>query len=337
MALTVQLGGLGRRWITLPFLAITLISVSACSGSFGDVSERPIVAHTPGSLGPLMSDYPVYDDPTSGLRLFLGTPDLGVGRHRVAFALTDLAQGLVRIPILHAMSYYYPEGANSPREGPVEQATLRFFEFPAGARGIYSTKLRFDRAGDWGLELSLPQADGDTRMTTFLFSVTQQTSAPAVGDYAPASANRTVGEVGSLAELTTGLMPDATLYQVSIADALAKARPFVVVFASPAFCTNALCGPQVEVLSALAARYGEHANFLHVDLYENPQEIQGDLDRAVRTPVLEAWGIHTDEWTFVVGADGRIASRFEAFVTEEELERALLDVIGTGRARAVTH
>ncbi len=108
----------------------------------------------------------------------------------------------------------------------------------------------------------------------------------------------------------------------------------MVVFASPAFCTNALCGPQVEVLSELAARHGERARFLHVDLYENPHEIQGDLDRAVRTPVLEEWGIHTDEWTFIVDGDGLVAARFEAFVTEQELEQALLSLLDAERATA---
>ena len=216
----------------------------------------------------------------------------------------------------------------------MEQATARFFEFPFGTRGIYSAEFALDRAGDWGLELALPQPDGGTRTTTFLFPVAERTLAPAVGDPAPPSASRTANEVESLAELTTGHEPDAALYRLSIAGALAEARPFVVVFASPAFCTNALCGPQVEVLSALAARHGDRANFLHVDLYENPHEILGDLDRAVRTPVLEEWGIHTDEWTFVVGADGLVAGRFEAFVTEEELEQALLGVLDAERASA---
>ena len=47
----------------------------------------------------------------------------------------------------------------------------------------------------------------------------------------------------------------------------------VVVFASPAFCVNAVCGPQVEVLSELQEVYGDRASFVHVDLYENPEEI----------------------------------------------------------------
>ena len=52
----------------------------------------------------------------------------------------------------------------------------------------------------------------------------------------------------------------------------------------------------------------------------------------MRTPILEQWGLVTDEWTFIVGADGLVAARFEAFVTRDELERALVAVLdGTSR------
>ena len=100
------------------------------------------------------------------------------------------------------------------------------------------------------------------------------------------------------------------------------------MFASPGFCTNALCGPQAEVLSILRERHAPRANFIHVDLYENPEQIRtGGLDIAVETPLLEEWGLETAEWTFIVGADGLVAHRFEAFVAESELEQALLEVL----------
>ena len=58
-------------------------------------------------------------------------------------------------------------------------------------------------------------------------------------------------------------------------------------------------------------------------LYENPQEIQGDLNSAIETPLLEEWGLASQEWTYVVGADGIVAARFENFVGEQELEIAI--------------
>ena len=47
----------------------------------------------------------------------------------------------------------------------------------------------------------------------------------------------------------------------------------------------------------------------------------------IRSPVLEEWGLETDEWTFILDATGRVTHRFEAFVPIEELEPALVSVI----------
>lgn len=308
---------------------VTLLAAlfAACGGGGADGaaiggSDDPVV------LGLLSIGYPVYEDEASGIRTILGTPDLGAGRHRVGFVLSD-DDGLIRLPVITVTSYRYPQGPDGPRVGPVEQGTARFFEFPYGVRGMFSLELTLDE-GTWGVELAVPRPDGTTARPTFTFPVAARTVAPAVGDPARPSEHRTAADVASLAELTTSSEPVPALYQRTIAQAIEEPLPFVVVFASPAFCTNALCGPQVEVVGELAAEYGDRANFIHVDLYENPHEIKGDLSRAIRTPVLEQWGIETDEWTFVVDADGVISARFEAFVTRAELEEALVAALKGG-------
>ncbi len=324
------------RWIASFAVAFVVLAVS-CSAAGTPPPTSPlddrgaVAARAEGVVDPFLAAYPQYMDEATGIRTVLGTPDLGVGRQRVAFVLSD-AEGLVRLPAVEVASYFLPDGEGGARVGPVEQARATFFEFPYGVRGIFSTQLSFDRAGMWELEVRLPQPDGPAVTVAFAFPVAERTLAPAVGDRAPRTESRTLADVQSIAELTTGFEPDPVLYQRSIAASLAAGRPLVVVFASPAFCTNALCGPQVEVVAELAALYGDRADFAHVDLYENPHEIKGDIDRAVRTPILLQWGLETDEWTFIVGADGLVAARFEAFVTRDELERALVAVLdGTSR------
>jgi hypothetical protein len=322
-----------RRVAVLAALATVALLAAACGGNEATDASSP---STSGVLTPLpegmaatalSGGYPTYRDDDTGVTAILGTPDLGVGRHRVGFVLTT-PEGLVRVPVLAVESYRHPDGPGSVAEGPIEVSEARFYEFPFGTRGIYSMPLEFDRAGDWSVRVRFPASSGEFVTTEFAFAVAEETHAPDIGAPAPASQTPTLATAASLAQLSTGHEPDAALYQVTIADALDAGRPLVVVFASPAFCTNALCGPQVEVLGELAADYEGRANFVHVDLYENPDEIQGDLSRAIRTPILEEWGITTDEWTFVVDADGRVAARFEAFVTHEELEAALLNVLG---------
>ena len=80
-----------------------------------------------------------------------------------------------------------------------------------------------------------------------------------------------------------------------------------MVFASPGFCTNAFCGPQAEVLSEVRERHGDAANYIHIDLFENPEQVRLG-EEPIETPILEEWGLHTDEWTFVVNADGVVVA-----------------------------
>lgn len=321
---------LSRRRVGGAVLAAVAAAAVACAGG-GDGSAAA-VAQANASSPLFAASYPHYFDEASGLRTILGTPDLGVGRQRVGFVLSD-ERGLVRLPVARVRSYFYASGTDGPREGPVESGVARFFEFPFKVRGMYSLDLTLDRSGTWGLEVEVPRADGSTVVTSFTFPVAERALAPVVGEAVPRTRNRTQRDVGSLSELSTGRDPAPALYQMSVAEALETGRPLVVVFASPAFCTNALCGPQVELVGDLAEQYGDRANFIHIDLYENPAEIQGNLDRAVRTPILKEWGLETDEWTFVVDGAGRVAARFEAFVTRSELEEALVAVLDGAQSR----
>jgi hypothetical protein len=129
--------------------------------------------------------------------------------------------------------------------------------------------------------------------------------------------------------LTTDFTPDPDLYQLTIAEGVISGRPTVVVFATPAFCTSPTCGPQVDTVSELKELRREDANFIHVELYDNPEEIQGDLSKAILTDLVHEWGLTSipdwfnESWTFILGRDGRIAQRFEGFATLEELDIAL--------------
>ena len=267
------------------------------------------------------SGYPRYVDEEAGLTVVVGTPDLGVGSQRVAFVISD-DLGLVKLPIVSVTAQFQDDAE------PGDPVIARYYDFPEGIRGLHVTQLEFDRAGQWILDVSYPLPDGSTGGTSFPVQVAEQTHAPDVGDEAPPSANRTLADVATVYELSTGAEPDPKLYEQTIAEALQEGRPLVVVFASPGFCTNALCGPQAEVLSILRERYSDEANFIHVDLYENPEEIRTQgLDIAIETPLLMEWGLETAEWTFIIDADGIVTHRFEAFVAESELEPALIEVI----------
>ncbi|MDP6824064.1 MAG: hypothetical protein QF554_12325 [Dehalococcoidia bacterium] len=318
-------------------VALAVLAAGAC----GSGADEPATAsmgtleNTSGKAAeearPTLSrtdDYTQHND-ENGLTTILATTDLGVGNGRFAFVLTEPG-GLVKFPVVVVKSFFYPSGYEGEREGPVEEGFAAFREFPFGTRGVYATDYNFDRSGEWGVEVSVPTSDGSFLTTEHRFVVNDATTAPDVGDRPPDALNRTLADVESIKELTTGSLRDPELYDLSIPDALASDRPFAVVFASPAFCTTAVCGPQVDVVSELNRAYGDRMDFIHVDLFINPHEIQGDLDIAVHTPLLIKWGLYTDEWTFVVDASGTVAGRFEGFSPFSELEETILETLEAG-------
>ena len=305
--------------------AVPAAATAAATAAAGEATATSAAEATPEARTSVFGEegfeasYPRFTDEEAGLTLIFGTPDLGVGPQRIAFVLSD-ETGIVKLPIASL--------SGSFGGGEAQTVLARYYDFPEGIRGLYVGELNFDRAGEWMLEVSLPRADGSRAALSFPVTVADRTSAPGVGEPAPASRNRTLADVESVNELSTGAEPDPALYELTIAEALEAGRPLVIVFASPGFCTNALCGPQAEILTVLRERHGDRATFIHVDLYENPLDIRSmGLGVAIETPLLREWGLRTPEWTFIVGADGLVAGRFEAFAPEAELEEALIALL----------
>ena len=318
-------------------VALASIALVACASDDPPEVVSPASAQTaaqesdvPSGLSSFAALEPNWTVLSEEIDLELATPDLGVGTQRFGIVLSD-DQGIIKFPIVSLTANYFPDGYDSDPDTTLStSAAARFYEFPFGTRGIHSTDLLFDRAGLWSVSTSIPRPDGSSSAVEVRFPVAEMAYSVTVGQEAPASASRTLAGEGDIAKLTTGSHRDPELYQYSIAEAIERDRPLLIVFASPAFCTNAVCGPQVEIASELAEVYGNEVDFVHVDLYSNPHEIQGDLSVAKLTPLLEEWGLSSQEWTFIVDADGIVTHRFENFAPKPELIEALDQAITMG-------
>ena len=257
-----------------------------------------------------------------GLKAILGTGDLGVGTARIGFVLTSKT-GFVTTDGVQVTPKYISDGAEKAK--PVVDTA--FQQWPYGNRGLYTAYIEFDKAGEWQLDISVPGEGGAMMTVPLAFEVFDSAYSPMEGQAAVSTMTRTVDDVESLQELTTGSLQDPDLYQISLDQAIENEMPTVVVFASPAFCQNAVCGPQVDVLQELKNSYRSDANFVHVDFYDNPHEIQGDLERAVISPAVREWRLPSIEWTFVIDRQGTVNARFEGFATYDEVEAALEQVL----------
>ncbi len=314
------------RYISTAF-ALTGLLALACSQELQEpIGDPPDGGPPPAAEASTLEFAPLIKGPRSpeGVQAILGTPDIGVGVHRVGFVLTS-PEGFVTAP---AATVTLKRFASDDSKGEArETVTASYHPWPYGSRGLYAAEFRFDSPGGWGLDISTEAPDGSKQTAELRFEVPDAPLAPAVGAQAIKSNSKTVADVESLAELTTGSTRDPDLYQTTIADAVSSGLPTVVVFASPAFCTNEVCGPQLEVLQQLKDKYSGRANFIHVDFYDNPHEIQGDLDKAVLSPVVLEWKLSSIEWSFVIASDGTITARFEGFATFDEVEQALLRLV----------
>ena len=224
----------------------------------------------------------------------LGTTVLRPGTQRVAFLLTG-ARALVTVPEVEVSTFFVDESGSV--DGPHETLTAHFNLWPYGTRGSYVTDVSFDKTGTWRLEIT-GEEEGAPRKAIMDVEVTDGYNVVDIGQNAPASMNRTVTDGTPIEELTSSYETDPELYSTSIADALGQGRPTMVVFATPSFCTSATCGPQVETVSQLRRNYKGQAGFIHVEVYENPHEVQGDLTRARTSPIMDEWGLTSvPDWT----------------------------------------
>src|SRR5262249_43365777 len=147
------------------------------------------------------------------------------------------------------------------------------------------------------------------------FDVLEHFSAPGYGEPAVRSASLTTADVGGDVSRVCTNQPPCELHTLSIAHALEDGqKPLVVLFATPALCTSATCGPQLDSVLQLHQSYGDRANFVHVEIYEYP------FDGQRVAAAVQEWKLPSDPWTFVVDRTGIVRDRFEGTAPAEEIE-----------------
>lgn len=292
---------------------ILIFAVAACSSS-----DEPIISDeaTPAPEeigGPEFSALVI-------------TTDMAVGKSRIAFGVMDREGMPVReIDSNNATvrSYFLV-----PRQDARElRSTVpaRFQPWPTNVRGVFEVILEFDIGGAWELEIDLIDANGAAITAKAAFVVKDESSTPAIGAPVPPIVTLTVADVEDLSHLSSSPAPDPDLYQLSVHEALEQNKPFVVVFATPAFCVSATCGPQVGELAKVQNQYADRANFIHVEVFKDPHLIKDGRPTEGVLPAVREWGLPTEPWTFIIDADGLVSAKFEQFAPAEVIEAALLE------------
>jgi len=177
---------------------ICIVFVVSCQIIDSVKSEKGPVLRDTLITGPISSN---------GFNIILGTSDLAIGLNRFTFAIIS-KYGLLDIPDVEVETTF---------EGQVKQvAKAEFNEWPVPGRGLYVTELDFDRSGLWELKVKFATNNIDKELVEIEFDVKDEFIAPANGDFAFKSVNKTIDDVDSFMELTTGSLNAPDFYRMTI-------------------------------------------------------------------------------------------------------------------------
>ena len=291
---------------------VLVMSLTACETDewVGDVPDTPNPTTARGEA----------PAETTTVRITLATTDLGVGLNRLGFGLVDAQSGPIRDADVLISTFYLGDGR---QEGPIQTARAVWRRWPIGQVGLYTANFDFDRAGAWGVVANYVDHLGSNVTVSAGIQVKPKTATPTIGERPPASVTKLAKDFEDLKDMTSDPEPDEELYALTVDEALDAGKPLVVAFSTPAFCRTATCGPQLEVVKELKNYYYRDVNFIHVEVYDRPAEIDGNPSNAPLAQAMIDWALPTEPWTFVMDADGVVAAKFEAFATKDELEAAL--------------
>lgn len=289
---------------------LSCLLLAGCGGSGGEQgsNEDPEPGATLEEL---------WRAPGDDVAVIPGTENHEPGDVRISFLVVDAEGAVVALPTARL---WVSDDLRKPPFAEAE-AKLERIGIPGGdeadATHIYVARLNLPRAGKYWI-LAEPVGGPDAVQALGNVVVSKNDSAPDIGDAAIASETPTLASAGGKASsITTRTPPDESLLEHSVADSIAARSPFVVTFATPKFCSSRTCGPVVDVVEEVQRRLeGEDIRFIHVEVFEDNDPAKG-FNRW-----MQEWKLPTEPWTFLVGADGKIAERFEGTVSVAELEHA---------------
>jgi hypothetical protein len=286
------------------------LTAASCGGSGGGTSSSGGGQPAAGTLEAL------WRAPGADVALVAGTSDYQAGRVRYSFLVVD---GQGRAHFSDRARIWVARGLKA-KPFAETQARLQTISVPgsryqADAPQLFVAELDLPEPGTYWV-LAEPETGAKIQGLGQL-EVKAKPAAPGIGARAPASDTPTLRSTGGdVKALTTRTPPDRGLLRWSVAESLRDRVPFVVTFATPAFCQSRTCGPVVDVVDAVRQRLARTpVRFIHVEIYAGNDPAKGE-NRWVRE-----WRLPTEPWTFLVGRDGRIKDRIEGAFSIQELER----------------
>jgi hypothetical protein len=250
-----------------------------------------------------------------------------VGENRVLFSLLDCVSRPIGAPDRSATLAIYQLDRDAAT--PIVTVDGTFVWAIENERGIYIANVQFPESGRYGAEFQTSVAGGAPEIVRLTFDVQPSSAIIKVGDQAPASKTPTLADVGGdPTHISTDSHPEPAFYETSVDQALADGKPFVLIFATPKFCTSAQCGPTLDRIKPYAARYPT-VTFINVEPYKLKLVdgvLQADVDAnggLQVAPIVDEWHLFNEPTVYVVDRTGVVREVFELIFSDAELTAAL--------------
>ncbi|MGI9665809.1 MAG: hypothetical protein ACR2N2_01740 [Acidimicrobiia bacterium] len=208
----------------------------------------------------------------------------------------------------------------APLDAPAStyEVTAEFVWIIQDAIGLYKAEIPWDTAGMWEINFEISTGE---KAQPFLVFVGETATTVAIGESAPLVATKTLSDT-PVEELTTDIPVDERFYELSLDTALTNGNKTVAVFATPAFCTTAACGPMMQQVKAVAGSYDD-VNFVHIEVYDGFWEDGFTPTPEALVPAVTAFMLPTEPWIFVMDDEGDVIARLEGVLAPGELEELL--------------
>lgn len=295
-----------------PLAAALVLLAVACTSSATPGTGSPSAVAPSGSGSPAI--FPV-----------VISQELVVGRNRVLFSFLD-ASGTKPIA---APDRTVKVAFTGPNGETVDAPDGEFIWAIDDVSGVYVTTAEFPSAGAWTAQFTTAAPGSQEETIPFGFDVKEDANVVLPGEAAPAVDTPTLEDVGGdVRMISSDDEPVEAFYETSVADALTAGEPFVLVFATPAFCQTQTCGPTLEKVKDAAEAHSD-VTFINVEPYQT-EFVEGRLEPVLSesnllqtVPAADAYGLVTEPYIFVVDGDGIVSASFELLFTPEEMDAAL--------------
>ena len=242
----------------------------------------------------------------NGLSTIVISSDHSIGENILNFAILDQDGN----QITNELKKTVIKNIDSNKEKSINSTYQIWFE----GKGAYKSNLSFEESGFHELIIYF-----DNYESKAIFNVNKKSTTPEIGQRPPDIKTLFTNTKSELYKITSDPNPEPDFYNLSYEDSIKNLKPTVILFSTPALCVSGTCGPILNNLKKVKINYDKY-NFIHIEVYKNfIGKTLRDLDSLEVTEPVMTWGLPTEPWIFFLDGNGILRSKFEGYMTENEM------------------